>query len=268
MRGSKETPDIDFLRHLILNSIRSLKTKHSAVFGEFVIACDGKNNWRKQIFPNYKVMRKIGRDSSGINWGELFRAIEQLKAELKEYFPYRVIDVEGAEGDDVIAVLGMKYHAQDVLIISSDGDFKQLQKYDGIKQFNNIKKQWVVEKDPEDYLFRHIVNGDSGDNIPSILESDNFYLRKASGEKFRAKSITEKKIQQWRSGNPSETMTVEEFRNFDRNRQLIDLDYIPKHIQEAVLESYDSQEGKGKSKLFNYFIEKKLPRLMEAIGDF
>ena len=40
-----------------------------------VICADGMNTWRKEFYPQYKASRKKGRDSSGLDWQEIFRVL-------------------------------------------------------------------------------------------------------------------------------------------------------------------------------------------------
>ena len=56
-------------------------------------------------------------------------------------------------------------------------------------------------------------------------------------------------------------------RGWIRNRMLIDLEYIPKDIQEKVINSFEVPD-KGRDKMFNYFIKHKLKHLMEDISEF
>ena len=39
-------------------------------------------------------------------------------------------------------------------------------------------------------------------------------------------------------------------------------------ITESILSKYDEEDGKGRDKLFNYFIKYKLKHMMENIGEF
>ena len=48
----------DLFRHMILNSLRSVRKKFNGDYGELVICCDDKNFWRRQRFPYYKANRK------------------------------------------------------------------------------------------------------------------------------------------------------------------------------------------------------------------
>ena len=48
----------DLVRHMILNSIRMHRVKHTVGFGEIVICTDGQRNWRYNAYPQYKIKRK------------------------------------------------------------------------------------------------------------------------------------------------------------------------------------------------------------------
>lgn len=62
----------DLVRHMVINTIRSLKTKYGKEYGELVIACDDKKYWRRDYFPPYKGNRKADREKSNIDWPVLF----------------------------------------------------------------------------------------------------------------------------------------------------------------------------------------------------
>ena len=250
------------VRHMVLNSLRSYKMKFSDEFGELVIACDNTNYWRKQAFPYYKANRKKNQEKSEMDWKAIFECLNKIRAELKEYFPYRVVDIESAEADDIIATLVKNADAEDkVLILSGDKDFIQLHKYSNIKQYDPVRKKWINHDNPTRYLIEHILKGDSGDGVPNVLSSDNCFV---IGE--RQKPLTAKKIL-----NIIENIDSLEgplYRNYQRNKKLIDLTEVPAEIANKVLESYQAQENKGRDKMFNYFIANKLKHLMEHIGEF
>ena len=251
----------NMVRHMVLNSLRSYKQKFSDEYGEMVIACDNKNYWRKQIFPYYKANRKKNIESSEMNWQAIFECMNKIRAELKEYFPYRVIDIESAEADDIIATLVEEFSefpAKDILILSGDKDFIQLHKHGNVKQYDPTRKKWVSHPDPKRYLEEHILKGDSGDGIPNVLSEDNTFVVGS-----RQKPLTQKKIEYILENGKKDLE-----RNWHRNAQLIDLSYIPVEIRQKVLESYNSQESKKRDKMFNYFIANKLKHLMEHIGEF
>jgi len=256
----------NMVRHMILNSLRSYKVKFGLDFGEMVIACDNTNYWRKQIFPYYKANRKKNQEKSDMDWKAIFECMNKIRAELKEYFPYRVIDIEMAEADDIIGTLvknfGSEIGGEPILILSGDKDFIQLQTYGNIKQYDPTRKKWVSHNNPEVFLKEHIMKGDSSDGVPNILSDDNTFV---VGE--RQRPLTAKKMEKYLRMNPNEMETVIA-KNYFRNVQLIDLNYIPDQIKEKVMDSYNLQANKDRSKLMNYFVANKLRNLTEHIGEF
>jgi 5'-3' exonuclease len=256
----------NMVRHMILNSLRSYKVKFGSDFGEMVIACDNTNYWRKQIFPYYKANRKKNQEKSEMDWKAIFECMNKIRAELKEFFPYRVIDIETAEADDIIGTLvnnfGSEIGGVPILILSGDKDFIQLQTYGNVKQYDPTRKKWVSHNNPEEFLKEHIMKGDSGDGVPNILSSDNVFVL---GE--RQRPLTAKKMEKYLRMNPNEMETIIA-KNYFRNAQLIDLNNIPDIIREKVMESYNKQANKDRSKLMNYFVANKLRNLTEHIGEF
>ena len=154
----------DLVRHMVLNSIRGINKKFRKDYGELVIASDGKHSWRKQIFPNYKANRKKNREQSGHDWETIFDVINRIKSELIEFMPYKLIEVETAEADDVIAVLIRKIekivgpnHAKKILIVSGDKDFIHLHN-EWVKQYNPILNKYVgKDETPSIYIKEHIL---------------------------------------------------------------------------------------------------------------
>ena len=264
--------DENLIRHMVLTSIRFNKSKFESEYGELIIACDDKNYWRKQYFPYYKANRKKSRDASSLDWNTIFTALNKIRDELKEYFPYRVIQVESAEADDVIATLCMEYGrdlgGDPILILSGDKDFVQLQQYSNVTQYDPVRKKFIRISDPREYLFEHIIRGDAGDGVPNFLSEDDIFI--AEGRQHR---ITSKKANEWikqlKSGMyPSEIFEGTQLRNWTRNQKLIDLMKVPDEIQQQVMDQYNEQSDKTRNKLFNYFIKHKLKNLTEKIGEF
>lgn len=255
----------DLLRHMILNSIRSYNAKFKAEYGEMVIACDDKRYWRRDLFPYYKANRKKAREKSEIDWNAVFEILNRVRDELKEYFPYRVIQIDTAEADDVIGTLCHEFGntGEPILIISGDKDFKQLQSYMNVRQYDPVRKRWLEERDPDKYLKEHILRGDQGDGVPNFLSKDDTFV--VNG---RQKPLRSNKLSIWLDQEPEMFCDETMLRNFKRNQQLVDLSMIPQHIKTKVMESYQAQSGKGRDKLFNYFVEKRLKNLLTDIGQF
>ena len=263
--SSKKPVEESLVRHMILNVIRTYVKKFKATHGpEVVIACDNKHYWRRDIFPQYKASRKKNRDASGHDWASIFECLHKIKEELKENSPYKVVDVDTCEADDIIAVLTMKYAAHGkVMILSSDKDFAQLQKFPNVEQFSPILKKFIKEQLPAAQLKQMIIRGDKGDGIPNILSPDGVFT-----EGGRQKPITEVKIIQWMNQQPEEFCVGEMLRNYKRNEMLIDLSKIPNNLQESILDKYDSVQPKTRQVFMNYMINNRLKNLLEVIDEF
>jgi hypothetical protein len=253
------------IRHMCINTIRSNVRQFKSKYPNVVLCCDSKHYWRRDYFPFYKSQRKVDREASGLDWGLIFDTLNRIRDELKEYFPYRVIDVDGAEADDVIAVLSARYANHDqVLILSSDKDFGQLQKYPNVTQYSPILKRFIKIDNPSVFIKEHIIKGDRGDGIPNFLSADNTF---AAGE--RQKPINSKKLNEWVQKDATEFCTTDDMlRGYKRNQMLVDFDYIPNEIQAKIVEAFDNAKPASKEKMLNYFIDKGLKVMIESINDF
>ena len=266
--GGSKNVEPDFVRHMVLNSLRSYRSKFEGEFGELVLCYDNKTNWRREYFPNYKHSRRKGRKDSKLDWNNIFDTLHMIKDELTEFFPYKVLEVENAEADDIIAsvvfhVASEPKNYEKVLILSSDKDFIQLQKYNFVSQYSPMQKKFINGVDPTTYIKEHILKGDRGDGVPNFLSPDNTFV-----DELRQRPLSKRKLEAWIDLEPSDYCNEEMMRNYQRNRTLIDLSYIPDDIKEKCTETFlDAPEGNRKH-LLNYFIKKKLKSLMENIGDF
>lgn len=254
----------NLIRHIVINNIRSYRTKFKQ-YNDMVLCCDSKTYWRRSIFPFYKSHRKESRDKSPIDWNFVFPILNQLKQDLKDHFPYKTIEVENAEADDIIAVLTKKYSIHEpVLIISSDADFKQLHKHPNVKQYNPILNVFVTSKSPTKDLKEKIIRGDKGDGIPSILSQDDTFVIKK-----RQSPITQKKLDTWLQQSPETFCESEEIlRNYHRNNMLINLDEIPGNISESISNEFDASTPASKQTLYKYLLNNKLINLLTDINDF
>jgi|TARA_B100000519_G_scaffold40103_1_gene29794 hypothetical protein len=256
----------DLVRHMVLNSLRSYKTKFSKDFGELVLCYDDKHCWRKDYFPYYKQNRKKARSESSLDWNELFDILTKIQNELEENFPYKVLKINGAEADDIIAILSNKISStpnlyEEILIISGDKDFIQLHQSDNVKQYSPTLKKFVVDENPEQYKFEHIIRGDKGDGVPNVLSQDTVFV-----EDLRQRPITKKKLTEWKENGIPEG---EIKRNYQRNKTLIDFDSIPNELGELIYNMWvDKITQNDKSKILPYFMKHRLKELTEKLGDF
>jgi hypothetical protein len=257
------------IRHLSLNILRTHIKNFKGQYGEIVLACDNRKYWRKEFFPYYKAGRKKTREKSSLDWHLIFDILAKIKQELKEHFPYKVIDVEGAEADDVIGTLvPHRIGSEDVIIVSSDGDFLQLQKFNGtsghkVKQYNPAQKKYIISENPLADLKEKIIGGDKGDGIPNILSASDCFVSET-----RQTPITKPKLQKFMIENYGDWEDEKAKIGFTRNQTLIDLSFIPSEIQSKIINTYNETKPGNKQKLLNYFIHYKLKNLMDVIEDF
>ena len=259
----KSVVEEDLLRHTILNSIRMFRNQFAKDYGEMVICCDDKDNWRKEVFPEYKANRRKNRENDPTDWKTLFELLHEMREEITKYFPYKVMHVDSAEADDIIGVLVDHCEENPTLILSSDKDFIQLQKYQGVRQWSPLQKKFIVG-DPVESLYDKTIRGDTGDGVPNILSSDDTLITEGK----RQTPITKKKMELWRGKKPEEFCNEAMLRNYHRNKTLVDLRETPESIRINIVNQYDNQEAGNRSQLWNYFVDKRLKNLMEVIDEF
>jgi len=251
--------DENTVRHMILNSLRMYRSRFVSEFGELVLCYDSRHYWRRDYFPEYKHSRRKGRESDTKNWDDIFSCLNKIKEEIKNNMPYKFLEVYGAEADDIIAVLCSE-SSDEVMILSGDKDFIQLQKYPNVKQYSPITKKMINGVNPDDYLKEHVLKGDTSDGVPNVLSPDNSFV-----DGIRQKPLSKKKIAAMVDGNFSND---EIKRNFQRNKTLIDLGCIPEELRSEILDTYKEAPENSRSKILNYFIKQRLKTLTESIGEF
>ena len=277
LNGSKDSDiNIDLVRHMILNTLRSFKTRWGDEYGDLVIACDNRRYWRRQVFPQYKASRKKTREDSGYDWSSIFEGLSLVKHELQQHMPYPVIDVDGAEADDVIGTLaewsqendlveeGLFESPRPLLIISGDHDFQQLQKFPNVVQYSPLKKRFVTIKESAEAILReHIIRGDKGDGVPNILSEDDSFV-----EGKRQRPIRKTLVAEWKRKKPEEWVTREMAAGYIRNKTMVDLSQTPEEIKEQIVFQYTKQLNKSSEDMYKYFMNFSLDRLIEVIDEF
>ena len=269
---------VNLIRHVVLNTLQSYKKKYGQQYGDIVIACDGRQYWRRDMFPYYKGNRKKARDESSLPWKLIFDTITQLKEDLAQNFPYKVINVEKAEADDIIAVLchysqenifvqvGIIEDKQPILITSSDHDFKQLHRFDNVRQWSPKTKAFIPRE--KNYMteghIEHIVKaGDDG--IPSILSPDDIFMQ----EGVRQKPVSAKRLAEFKEKGFEACRNDDERRNWHRNERLIDFKYIPQDIYDQCTEAYiNTKVVRDKTQIMNYLIKHRCRELLNNLEDF
>ncbi|PCJ96721.1 MAG: hypothetical protein COA52_00510 [Hyphomicrobiales bacterium] len=270
--GKNSDLDLEYFRYIVLNSLRAINVKFRKKYGDIVICCDGTNSWRKDMFQYYKGKRRKDRAKDKILWRTIFEYMGVVKEELKNDFHWTVIDIPKIEGDDVIATLAFNNIKDYHMVVSSDKDFIQLQCYsDKIQQYNNKDNKHVIHNNPKEYLFEHIMRGDSADGIPNILSDDDTFMVEGK----RQKVISAKKMATWKEmfiidilDDEDENIKKELIKKYNRNKKLIDLRHIPDEYIEMILSEFSTTHGREYKSLRKYFMDIGLTQLIEKMKDF
>ena len=269
----------NLIRHVTLSTLKSYKKKYGPDYGQLLICCDGRKYWRKEFFEYYKGSRKKNRDASELDWKLIFDTLSEMRDDLATYFPYKVIHVEKAEADDVIAVMtkylqenelvqdGLMEESQKILILSSDKDFKQLQLYPNVKQWSPMQKKYVnaTQREIHDFMIEHIVKGDAGDGVPNILSQDDVFMQ----DGLRQKPVSAKRLAEFIENGFAACRDDVERRNWQRNSTLVDFKHIPEEVDKLIVDAYLNNKPKGdKMSIMTYLIENRCRLLLDEIEDF
>ncbi len=222
-----------------------------------VLAFDTKGSWRYELYEEYKANRKKQYGKYPLDKEGFMVALNQMISDMEEYFTnIYTIHAKECEGDDIIAVLAKEVFTKEnhnVIIVSGDTDLNQLIALPNVRQFNPMKNEYYNVINPKKELDIKILSGDKSDNITPIkrgvgVKTAEKILNREDGlDGFIAEQETE-----------LEQQTVTE--KFERNKKLIDLDFIPTRIRKRILDAYNSYEIQpldGK-KVFKYFMKRKL----------
>ena len=286
----------DMIRHIFLNNIAGYRKKYSAEFGdELIMACDGKGYWRKDFFPYYKMKRAKNRAESPLDWDFVFQCINKIYDEIQEYFSYKIVKVDGCEGDDVIAVLVDYFNKtraknamedsdsldslfgptesepEPILIISADKDFLQLQNYPNVKQFSPLKKRFISEQNPNYSRYEKILKGDAGDGVMNIFSDDDVFAIDGKRQIPATAKKLEPLLESLLNTNtlPDNTDDIIR-RNFERNKKLIDLYdlQISKELYNKIIDVYEDANVAPKSKIYDYLLKYQMRNLLSQIDKF
>lgn len=273
-RGCSEPEAINIIRHATLSGLLYVKSQYQRQYGEIILACDGRNGWRKAIFEHYKAGRKKSRDSSDLDWKLILDTISTIRDEIHEFLPYKVIHVDEAEGDDVIAALakwshenpvpfGLLDEPQPVLILSSDQDFLQLQKYPNVKQYSPAQKKWLVCEDPLKRLREHIA-GAGDDGIPNVLSASNVLVT----EGVRQTPMRAPRLAKFAELGREACESDFQRERWDLNTKLIDFDCIPEDVRNSILAKYLDSPAKDRKKVYHYLVDKRCRLLLGRVNEF
>ena len=262
-----EEGKVKYWKFMMLNSIKKNKLKHNP--DEFIVCVDSKS-WRTKAFKYYKAKRKQMRRESNFDYKFFVDNMNEFVNELDENFPYSVMKINGAEADDIIAILAqhLRNKYKKVIIASNDKDFKQIVS-GNIHLWNIRDEKFSTVEDNDEYLIRQILTGDYSDGIPNVKSDSDTFInddkrQKPCGPKTVDK-ILEQGVKEWVKENGLQ-------KNFIRNRKLIELspNTIPKGLWELCVKKYEGREKKrgDYTKILKYLSKNRMKALVPAVNQF
>ena len=143
--------DLKLGKRVLDTTLRNYQDKLNC--NKIIIAQDHKNNFRLDIFPEYKSHRKKVRKPI---------IVKPLKEYLKEN--YESVSLPGLEGDDVCGILATKPGNKDkIVVLSGDKDMRTIP---GIHHFIHDDSTEVVDEKTANYNFMYqTLTGDMTDGF-------------------------------------------------------------------------------------------------------
>ncbi len=254
VNAKSEHPDFNRMRFVAVDSIyRSmLKTKCN----EIVLAVDSTPSWRKEIWPRYKESRKGKREKlDTINWDVYFIEFHRLLNDIIEFLPFKVIKAEKAEADDVIGVIAQNFQ-KEFVIISTDKDYLQLSSKN-VKIYNPLKRKYIEESNPEIFLIKQCIMGQSKDDIFNVLTPLDFNGKRKPGiGEERVEKIINNGYENW-------LLSENAVDHFELNRKLIDFKMIPTKIQKNIIKKYKEYKLPRLDKAYTFFKQNNFLSFLE-----
>lgn len=122
---------------------------------EQILFLTGKDNFRYQVFPEYKLFRK---DKERPKWEQATKQhlVDQWEA----------IVVDGMEADDACGIAQYGSHKDSTIIIHQDKDINQIAGW----HYNFVKKEkyYVTEEEGIRFFYHQLLTGDPTDGIKGV----------------------------------------------------------------------------------------------------
>jgi 5'-3' exonuclease len=256
------------LKHMMFNAIFSTCKRFDTE--EVVLCVDSKENWRKKIYPEYKQNRKEKRDEQDdIDWNVFFTSLTEFVEEVKQFFPFYVLQVKYMEADDIAGVLAKNWQNKPKIIVTSDGDYIQLLRYKNVQVFDPIKSKFLKCDDPMRQLKIKILTGDRGDNIKSVKHR----VGEKTAEKIvdnpeLLKEMFEDKTVSYTTPEGTEVTLGDEYKErYKQNMILIDLSKTPDVLVKALNKSIAEYQMPTGKEIFQYFSKNKFRDLMHRMEE-
>lgn len=191
----------------------------------FCMDCKRTKIWRNDYFPQYKINRKDIKRQFDIS-GTFYHARNLLIPKIVAEYPAKILQVDGAEGDDVIATLVHYKKDEANVVIASDKDLLQLTHHAAVINLNGEPLEFPEGiSDVKKFVHLKAIMGDKGDNINSIFPR--------CGPKTAMNLLNDMKALKEVFMNKPEA-----FETYKRNLTLVDLTKIPIEIQEKIIKEF------------------------------
>lgn len=260
------TGDIEegYLLHSLLQGVLAANRKFGASKKNPVVLCvDSKPSWRHTWYvenlpsdESYRGMTYKGKRQKDdtLPWDKIWDAYHTMLEMLEACSDFCVMKVDLAEADDIIAVLARRQDqmGEKAYVISSDKDFKQLMSVN-VTVYDPIKGRIHQEFDVKHFMDIMLIIGDKSDNILPI--------------KPRTKEKTAEKLLKDLDVLLQTNPVMRE--KYEFNKVLIDFDYIPQHVTDAILANYKGQEYNfNNMKMMTFCMKFRLKEIAKRIGEF
>lgn len=289
-----DTPEeyVGTIMSIVFNSLRKSFNKFNA---DHAVMCMDSYSWRNIVYPLYKANRKI--DKADASESDLLKhhltkqVMRDLGVFLKDYTNVTVLEEYGVEADDFIARWVQRHPNDEHVIVSADGDFKQLVR-DNVELYNPLSgvmytpvgvfyqpggllsgkfkggetiqrygEDWRVKLDkqgepercdPEWELFFKCIRGDVSDNIKSSFPRVSVVRMRAALNARHTDPLI------W-NNFLNEEWGEDRVRVGDRyefNRSLIDLTNQPEEIIGLMDEVIDKEVLKEQKRMVSIYFQK------------
>lgn len=255
IEGESSNPNFSLWRFMVIDSVYKALSKYSQVT-DVILAADSPKSWRKIYWPRYKESRKGKRDKSKLQWNQFHSELDKLYVDIRRSLPFKVLKVDAAEGDDIVAIMA-KHNNEECVIVSNDEDYLQLIS-DKIKVYNPSKQKYMECEDTEYFIQLKSLMGQSKDDIFNILTevTHPVGVRKPGFGEVSAKKVLASGLNDW-----LEQKGLKD--RYELNRNLIDFDRIPNAIVTRVLNAYNSYELPNPNNIYTFFRDNEFKSYLE-----
>ena len=203
-----------------------------------------------------------------VDWDTFYSYMNKLFIDIKNHFPFKCINIKYCEADDTIGHLGLTLN-RDIVILSSDSDYKQLLTK-RVKCFSPYTQKYLECKDPEKFLLESCLMGQAKDAIFNVITPEDYPIE------LRKPGFGPKKLETWiitgldimlnkkiKYNKPTYKGEVLPKDRFHRNQVLMDFRKIPKVLTKEIDVTYNTYELPEIGKSYDFFVQKNWNRFLQ-----